>query len=174
MKLYILRHATAVDPDPDEYPDDSQRPLTWEGHEKMMKIADALHKLDKRIDLILSSPALRARETAEIVRKQLHLKRDRLILLDQLSPQGDPSKLIEEVLLKKNFDRVVLVGHEPDLSRLISLLISGETTLSIAMKKGGICCLNVEQLTAGKCATLEWLINPAQFVSLEDHGNTAR
>jgi phosphohistidine phosphatase len=174
MKLYILRHASAVDRDPDEYPDDSQRPLTREGHEKMMKIAYALRKLDKRIDLILSSPALRARETAEIVRKQLHLKKDRLILIDQLSPLGDLSKLIEEILLKYDFDRIVLVGHEPDLSMLISMLISGDTTLSVTMKKGGICCLNVEQLAAGKCATLEWLINPAQFVSLEFHGSTAR
>ena len=173
MKLYLLRHAIAEDPDPGKYPDDSQRPLTRGGHEKMMKIALALHKLDKRIDLILSSPFLRACQTAEIAQKYLHLNKDRLVLIDQLAPLGAPSDLIAEIQAKYMFESLLLVGHEPDLSRLISMLISGDTTLSITMKKGGICCLSVDELVAGKCATMEWLINPAQVDSLEFHGRTA-
>jgi phosphohistidine phosphatase len=166
MKLYFLRHAIAADRDADKYPDDGQRPLTKDGYEKMVKIARALDKMNVRIEMILSSPLRRARETAEIARKRLHLKKDRLVLIDQLAPLGDTSQLIADIQAKYMFDSLMLVGHEPDLSNLISLLLSGDTSLSITMKKGGICCLSVDELVPGKCATLEWLMSPAQLVLL--------
>jgi phosphohistidine phosphatase len=166
MKLYILRHAIAANPDPGEYPDDSQRPLTRAGQEKMVKIARALQKMDKRINLILSSPFLRARQTAEIVRKQMHLNKDRLVLIETLAPLVDPGKLVADIQAKYMCDSLLLVGHEPDLSKLISVLLAGEPSLSITMKKGGVCCLSMDELVAGKCATLEWLISPAISVSL--------
>jgi len=165
MRLYLLRHAIAGERDAEKYPDDGQRPLTKAGTEKMIKIAQALSKMDVKIDLILSSPLLRARETAEIARKQLSLKKDCLILVDQLAPLGEPSQLISEIQTKYIRERLLLVGHEPDLSNLISLLLSGATALPVTMKKGGICCLSIDQLAAGKCATLEWLINPGQMLS---------
>ncbi len=135
----------------------------------MIKVADALYKMGLRVDLILSSTFMRARQTAEIARNHLHLKKDRLVLIEALAPLGDPVQLIEEIQAKYMVDRLLLVGHEPDLSNLISLLLSGDTSLSISMKKGGICCLSVDGLVAGKCAGLEWLINPGQRISLEDH-----
>ena len=58
-------------------------------------------------------------------------------------------------------DRVLLVGHEPGLSRLISVLLSGKQSLAITMKKGGICKLVMPGLRYGRCASLEWLVNPA-------------
>ncbi len=167
MKIYLLRHAIAAERDPDKYPDDALRPLTAIGRKKMIKVADALNNMGLQIDLILSSPFVRARQTAEIARKSLHLKKDRLLLIDALAPAGDPGNLIAEIQGKYTVDKLLLVGHEPDLSNLISLLLSGDTSLSITMKKGGICCLSVDGLAAGKCAGLEWLINPGQRVSLE-------
>jgi phosphohistidine phosphatase len=166
MKLYLLRHAIAAERDGNKYPDDGQRPLTRAGYKKMIKIARALYKMDIRIDLILSSPLLRARETADITRKYLHLKKDCLVLNDQLAPLGEPSQLITDIQTKYMLNCLLLVGHEPDMSNLISLLLSGDRSLSITMKKGGICCLSVDELVAGKCATLEWLMTPAQLVSL--------
>jgi phosphohistidine phosphatase len=165
MRLYLLRHAIAGERDEEKYPDDGQRPLTRAGTKKMIKIAQALSKMGVKIDLILSSPLLRARETAEIAREHLRLEKDCLVLVDQLAPLGDPSQLITEIQTKYLHERLLLVGHEPDLSNLISLLLSGDTTLSITMKKGGICCLSIDQLVAGKCAILEWLINPGQMLS---------
>jgi phosphohistidine phosphatase len=168
MKIYLLRHAIAADRDPDRYPDDSLRPLTVQGRKKMIKVADALNNMGLQVDLILSSPFVRARQTAEIARKSLHLKKDRLLLIDALAPAGNPGNLIAEIQAKYTVDKLLLVGHEPDLSNLISLLLSGDTSIPITMKKAGICCLSIEQLVAGKCAALEWLINPGQRVSLED------
>jgi phosphohistidine phosphatase len=173
MNLYLLRHAIAAERDPYKYPDDALRPLTATGSKKMIRIADALYKMGLQVDLILSSPFLRARQTAEIARKRLHLRKDRLLLIDALAPSGDPGQLIKEIQNKFMVDRLLLVGHEPDLSNLISLLLSGDTSIPVTMKKAGICCLSIAQLVAGKCAGLEWLINPGQRISLEDHGMTS-
>jgi phosphohistidine phosphatase len=166
MKLYLLRHAIAAERDPDEYPDDRQRPLTALGQGKMIKIAGALNDMGLRLDLILSSPLLRSRQTAEITRHALHMKKERLILTEALAPAGDPKELVAEIREKYMVARLMLVGHEPDLSNLISLLLSGDASLSITMKKAGLCCLSVEELVAGRCAVLEWLINPGQRNSL--------
>jgi phosphohistidine phosphatase len=57
----------------------------------------------------------------------------------------------------------MLVGHEPFLSQLISLLVSGDTESSVLLKKGGFCKLSTEHLKHGKCATLEWLLTPRQM-----------
>jgi phosphohistidine phosphatase len=170
MILYLLRHAIAAERDPDKYPDDSLRPLTAPGRKKMTKVADALNRIGLQVDLILSSPYLRAQQTAEITRKALNLKKDRLLLVDMLAPSGDPDQLVAEIMEKYNVEKLMLVGHEPDLSSLISLLLAGELSISIMMRKAGICCLSIEQLSAGKCATLEWLINPGQRLALEDDG----
>ncbi len=62
--------------------------------------------------------------------------------------------------LKPSPDDVLLVGHEPYLSDLISLLLSGESGLAIVMKKAGFCKLSIGQLCFGRCATLEWLVTP--------------
>jgi phosphohistidine phosphatase len=164
MQIYLLRHAIAEERDQNNYPDDAIRPLTETGIEKMVKIAKALRKMGLRIDLILSSPFLRAQQTAEIARKYLQLKKDHLVLVDQLAPLGDPGQLIAEIQTKYMVDRLMLVGHEPDLSNLTSLLMSGEPSCSIILKKGGICCLSIENLLPGKCAEMEWLMKPAQLV----------
>jgi phosphohistidine phosphatase len=168
MKLYLLRHAIAAERDPDKYPDDALRPLTAAGSKKMIKVADALDQMGLQVNLILTSPFLRARQTAEIARKRLHLKKERLLLIDALAPAGDPGNLIAEIQAKYVVDNLLLVGHEPDLSNLVSLLLSGDTTIPITMKKAGICCLSVEELVAGKCAGLEWLINPGQRDALDE------
>lgn len=166
MKLYILRHTNAAERDAEKYPDDSERPLTKVGAKRMAKIAKALDKMDLQVDAILSSPFHRARQTAEIVRKELHLKKSKLILTERLLPTANADALIAEIKEKYSSENLLLVGHEPDLSALISLLFSGETSLPITMKKGGICCLSIDELTAGKCATLEWLLNPTQLATL--------
>jgi phosphohistidine phosphatase len=111
-------------------------------------------------DALLSSPLTRARETAEVVMRGLKLQ-DRLELTDQLAPNGSMEKLIEEInVIRPVPDSVLLVGHEPYLSGLISLLCVGGPQLPIKLKKGALCRMDVELLSCGKCATLEWLVQP--------------
>ena len=168
MKLYLLRHSNATERGSGKSAaDDTQRPLTSAGRKKMAKIMRALRNLDLQVDLIFSSPYLRASETAVIAQDSLHMKNDQLILTKQLAPLGDSEQLIAEINSHDPIDNVLLVGHEPELSELTSLLISGEPSISITLKKGGICCLSTDALIAGKCATLEWLLNPSQLEAIE-------
>ena len=166
MNLYILRHAIAVEPGSPAYEDDSQRPLTAKGSARMKQIASGLKHMETEFDLILSSPHIRARQTAEILAKSYHIQ-DKLILTPALLPEATASQIINEINEKySQFVNVVLVGHEPALSNLISKLISGDPTLNITLKKGGICRLSVEQLSYDRCATLDWLLYPSQVARL--------
>src|SRR5882724_10649602 len=166
MDLLILRHGLAEERSDPATGGDSQRRLTKEGRQKMRRIARGMQSLEVKPDLILTSPYLRARETSEIVAKALGSEK-RLQMAPTLQPDGNPKELIDS--LKNNFrkrQQVLLVGHEPYLSRLISLLVSGDTRIAIMLKKGGLCLLSTESLQYGRCATLEWLLTPAQLRSV--------
>src|SRR5215471_19183251 len=142
MNLYILRHGLAVDHGAPGYPNDADRPLTPKGKRKLQKIANAMEALKLSFDLILSSPYTRARQTAEIVAEVLRQRR-KLEFSEDLVPDGNYKNLIEYLnRLKSRAEDVVLVGHEPYLSGLISLLVSGDSDFSVVMKKGGLCKLS--------------------------------
>lgn len=164
MNLFILRHGIAVERDPSSFPDDSRRPLTLKGEDRIKLVCDAIQGLDVCFDQILSSPFLRARQTADIVASELDL-RNVLCFRDELRPGGDFKAIIRQInLLRPAPENVLLVGHEPDLSHLISQLISGQGEVSIDLKKGGFAKLEIkERLRPARCATLNWLLTPKQM-----------
>jgi phosphohistidine phosphatase len=163
VNLYLLRHGIAAEPGTPGYEIDSERPLVPKGERRLRKAAAAMKKMELSFDLVLSSPFVRARQTAEIVVEDLKLKK-RLKFSDDLVPDGDFQALIQELNgLKPAPENALLVGHEPHLSRFISLLVSGNANATIEMKKGGLCKLEVENLRAGHCARLAWLLTPAQL-----------
>jgi phosphohistidine phosphatase len=157
MKLYILRHGEAADHGDPRYKE-NERPLTPKGIQRTRQLAHALRENEISFDVIFSSPLTRAKETAEIVARGLKKKVE---LTDTLTPSGSMGKLVEEINhihpLPKS---VLLVGHEPYLSVFISLLCTGGMDLPIKLKKGALCRIEVETLTNGKCAVLEWLLQP--------------
>jgi phosphohistidine phosphatase len=167
MNLYIIRHAIAVDRGTPEYEDDSQRPLTDKGKKKMRQIAKGLHTLGVDFDLILSSPYVRARETAEILADVFKTKTD-VAFSENLIPMGDPDLLIAEINEKYSVDSIALVGHEPHLTHLIGFLISESAGADINLKKGGVCSLSADDLHHARQATLEWLLTPGILVELGD------
>ena len=123
--------------------------------------------MELSFDLILSSPYVRARQTAEIVANVFGLAK-KLEFSPALAADGNPQDLVDE--LKKRRGKpgsIMVVGHEPYLSRLISLLISGGTSLPITLKKGGLCKLSVDALRYGRCANLQWLLTPRQMRGLK-------
>src|SRR5437868_2240920 len=121
MEIYVLRHGIAVERGTPGYKNDGDRPLTPEGTEKMEEIAEAMERMGMKFDLILSSPYVRAKHTAKIVAAAL---RQEVTLTDHLLPDADGGELIDEINDEKP-QRVLLVGHEPDLSELISTLVAG-------------------------------------------------
>ncbi|MGA2240823.1 MAG: phosphohistidine phosphatase SixA [Verrucomicrobiota bacterium] len=163
MNLYLLRHGIAVEPGTPGYEKDSERPLTSEGKSRLRQTAAAMKKMDLRFDLILSSPFLRAKQTAEIIAESLKLKKQPGFS-DTLTPDGNPKALVRQLNeLKPAPEDVLLVGHEPYLSRLLALLTTGETGMAIDLKKGGLGKLEAESLRLGRYAKLVWLLTPRQM-----------
>ncbi|PYS11242.1 MAG: phosphohistidine phosphatase SixA [Acidobacteria bacterium] len=162
MEIYILRHGIAVDRGTPGYKKDGDRPLTEDGIEKIRQVAEAMLAMELKFDLILSSPYVRAAETAKIVAGELD---EEVTFTNFLLPEGNPLELIREINDNKP-QSVLLVGHEPDLSRLMSHLISGDSEAAIELKKGGLSKLTAEKLMFGQCATLHWLLTPKQLRSL--------
>ncbi len=167
MNIYIIRHAIAVDEGTSGYEEDSQRPLTDKGRKKMRQIAKGLRALGVQFDLILSSPYVRAKETAEILADVFKMKK-KIAFSEGLVPMADPELLIPEVGEKYSVDSIALVGHEPHLSALIGLLTTENTKLDITLKKGGVCYLSADDLHHEHRATLEWLLTPGILVEISD------
>jgi phosphohistidine phosphatase len=157
MKLYLLRHGEAAEHGDPQFKE-TERPLTPKGIQRTKQLTHALREMEISFDAILSSPLVRARQTAEIVGRGLG---EKVQLTDTLAPSGNMGKLVEQVnAIQPVPQSVVLVGHEPYLSVLISLLCTGGPDLPLKLKKGALCRLEVESLTTGKCAILEWLLQP--------------
>ena len=158
-EIYILRHGIAVERGASSFMSDASRPLTGEGIEKMGKAALGMKALGVNPDWILSSPLIRTKQTAEIVGSALGLSK-KVRLCDELAPGMDFKKLIE--ILRNDYpnsEAVMLIGHEPDLSALISFLVSGKAAVWIHFRKGALCRLDLEEgLQYGACASLEWLL----------------
>ncbi len=164
MDLYLLRHGLAVELDAPGFARDADRPLTRKGERKLRGIAAAMREMELSFDYILSSPYLRARQTAEIVAALLRQSK-RLRMTEALVPDAHPRQLAEELhALVPAPNSVLLVGHEPYLSRLISLLVSGDPDFAVTLKKAGLCKLLVpHRFRAGRCAELQWLLTPKQM-----------
>ena len=96
MNLYLLRHGIAVDPSVPDFANDAERPLTPKGRNRMRQIAAAMGALNLSFDVILSSPFVRARQTAEIVVKSLKCQK-KLRFTDELTTSGNPKLLIQQV-----------------------------------------------------------------------------
>ena len=163
MNLYVVRHAIAVDEGTSDYGSDSERPLTDKGRKKMRQIAKGLRNLGVEFDLILSSPYVRARETAEILGDVFKMKK-KIAFSENLIPMAEPDLLIAEINENHSVDSLALVGHEPHLSSLVGLLTAEGTKLDITLKKGGVCCLSADDLHHEHHATLEWLLTPGILV----------
>ena len=161
MNLYILRHGIAVEPGTAGCERDSERPLTPEGAHKLARIAAAMKAMGLSFDLILSSPYVRARQTAEIVARSFRATK-MMAFSEALAVGGSARALIEEIRRHEpELREALLVGHEPGLSRLISVLTGGQ---AVTLKKGGLGRLCIAEIRYGRCASLEWLLSPKQMV----------
>jgi phosphohistidine phosphatase len=168
MNLYIIRHAIAADEATSDYASDSERPLTDKGRKKMRQIAKALRQLGVEFDLILSSPYVRACETAEILADVFKMK-GKIAFSDNLIPLGNPELVIGEINEKHSVGSLAIVGHEPHLSSLIGLLTSEGSGIEITLKKGGVCYLSADDLHhQDHRATLEWLLTPGILMEISN------
>jgi len=167
MMLYVLRHGVAEDVGPDGT--DRSRRLTPGGRRKMRAAAAGMRALGLRFDLLLTSPFTRAAETAAIVSEALGgpAPRDLPALEQGVTP-------VETVRLLTEFARaehVAIVGHEPGLSGVVSLLLTGTPEgMRIVLKKGGLVALEVRDVGRRTVATLRWMLTPRQLRRLASSG----
>ena len=159
MKLYILRHGDAGEAGDPRYKD-AERPLTTKGIQRTKQLAHALREMEITMDAIVTSPLTRAKETAEIVAHGLKVEKD-LRVSEHLAPSGNMEELVHQLnTIRPMPKNTMVVGHEPYLSGFISLLCTGGPGLPLVFKKGALCRLDFQVLSCGKCATLDWLLQP--------------
>ncbi len=154
MDLYFLRHGLAEDR-ADWTDNDDARPLTKPGKKRMADEAKALAHLKLNLDAVMTSPLVRARQTADIVAKHLNAQ-DGVVEDKRLAPGFNMSKLREIVREHENAQALMIVGHEPDFSETIGALIGGAR---VAIKKGGLAYINVTS-TSPLQGELVWLVPP--------------
>lgn len=155
-ELYLVRHAIAEDRG-EKWPDDSKRPLTSDGMSRMKKAARGLERLGVRIDLVLTSPLVRARQTAEILAAELD-PHPPIVNVESLSPDGAPAAVAADLEKHARKNRIALVGHEPAIGELAARLIGSRH--AIEFKKGAVCRIDVETLPPSGPGDLRWLLTP--------------
>ena len=163
MDLYILRHGKA-EPYGHRFPSDSIRPLSKKGLKRTKLSAKGMKATNVDVDLIVSSPLLRARQTAEIVHEGLGI--DEPIQFSGTLASGDIRLILSAIQAHSSLSGLMLVGHEPTLSELISTVASGSYHTAFNLKPGGMCKLNVSTVRFGQCATIEWFVTPKQLVAM--------
>jgi len=156
IELYLVRHASAAERGP-KYPDDRLRPLTPEGAQKFRDAVRGLATLDVVVDVVLTSPLVRARETAMLL--SAGLGRRPVEEVEALAPGGRAAAILEVLTAQASkCRRIAIVGHEPDLGELAARLLGARGT--IPFKKGGMCAIDVDGAMLGGPGTLRWHLPP--------------
>ncbi|HEX9729039.1 MAG TPA: histidine phosphatase family protein [Gemmatimonadales bacterium] len=161
-QLLLIRHAIAEDRTvfARTGQPDGARPLTGEGRAKMREHAEALRALVPRIDLLATSPFVRARQTADIVAGTYGIDP---IDADVLAHGGDPADFIAWADAAGARGVVAGVGHEPDLSHLAAYCVTGSSRPLLVLKKGAACLLTFPDTISLGGGSLDWLLTPKQL-----------
>ena len=159
--LYLVRHAIAEERGP-EYPDDSKRPVSRRGCRRMKAAARGLATLTSDVDAILTSPLVRAVQTAEILSSAL--SDAPMSICPALAPDHEPADVARELARLAGKEAIALVGHEPGLGELAAWLIGASVPLPF--KKGGIARIDVKRLPPGQDGTLVWMATPKMLRGL--------
>ena len=158
MKLHLVRHATASDAGPS----DAQLELTREGQEEARIAGAALAGLGVKVSHVLSSPLVRARQTAEIVSEALQLNKDDVVLLDELTNDTSTASLLKALRPYALAGEIILVGHMPSLAEHLGALIGAPNGRGLPLGKASVACVALDQLRAG-AGQLRWLMRQKQL-----------
>ena len=154
MEIQLLRHGKAASPSL-RMPSDHDRPLTDEGRRELVKTGKALRNMRLRPDILASSPLVRAVQTSETISKYVGAETE---IWNELKPETPPEQTLHTIQ-KAGADSILLVGHQPHLSNLISHMIS-DNHASISIKKGGLACVRLSALGHGE---LRYIMTPKQL-----------
>lgn len=154
MNIFILRHGTAEDRD--KGTPDAERRLTKAGKKEVRAVSEQAHAAGVAPGVILTSPLVRAVETAQIAQEVFRTKQ--VAETKVLLPDGTPQQVWREIRAHAEAQDVMLVGHEPQLSRIAAFLL--EAPLAIDLKKGALLRLTVQDQEGPPRGVLKWLLTP--------------
>jgi phosphohistidine phosphatase len=153
-QLFIIRHAVAEERG-DAWPDDAKRPLSEDGAARMRKAARGLDRLGVTLDVVVTSPLVRAKQTADIVAAAMN-PRPPIVSIEALSPDGTFQDIIADLEKQSKRSRIAIVGHEPGIGEFAARLIGSRH--SIEFKKGAICRIDVDALPPSGPGDLRWML----------------
>ena len=164
MEILLLRHGIAAGAN-ELGCEDAERPLTQEGIEKMRAAAAGMAGILDGIDLVLSSPLRRARETAEIVAAQFKGV-GAVVECEELALGSSGKRMLSLLAEHSGRKRVLLVSHEPELAELYSIL-TGARSSSVNIKKGALLCIALTELGSSPKGVLQWHLTSKQLRAIE-------
>jgi len=158
MQLYMVRHGIAIDREDPKCPSDPERILTEEGIEKSKEVAKGLARLADSPDLLLTSPYVRAEQTAEIFADALDYPKQKIRKTEALLPGAEAQQLFRELTKDKELSAVFVFGHAPHLDELIATAVGAKHLIS-ALKKSGVALIELTRLMPPS-GQLVWLATP--------------
>ena len=161
MDCLLLRHGIAVERDEWEGPD-ADRPLTERGARRVAQVAGGLKRLDVQPTHILSSPLIRAIETAKIAHSSLRV-RSPVQIADELLPDAPPDRLLSFLRDLPPESCVLCVGHEPHLGMVASMMLAGKHSAAFPFKKAGACLIELSIPAKPGRGVLRWWLTPDQL-----------
>lgn len=165
MDLFVVRHAIAFERDPSRWPNDADRPLTLEGEDRFRRAAAGLRTLVPTVDLMLASPFARAWRTAELLQEEAGWPIPERC--EELEADRPGVGTLAPLRRHSSRASVALVGHQPSLGELASVLLAGSDDLvAIEIKKGGTLALGVSRDVRPGNAVLRWALSPKVLRSL--------
>ena len=166
MELYLVRHGPSESRDPVQWSDDEDRPLTRAGATETRKAARGFASLALDVRRVVSSPAVRARATAERFVEALKLTRP-LEVWDELRPDSPTEPVLARASAEgRRIDGTVLVGHEPVLSELVGLALTGDALSLVHFGRAGAAALSFDRHVAPSAGRLDWLLTRSQLSAL--------
>ena len=161
-RLYLIRHGVAEERG-EAWPDDAKRPLTEAGMARLRKSARGLARLGVTLDVVLTSPLVRTRQTAEIIAAAFD-PRPSIVAAESLAPEGSYQAVLDDLEKQSRKSSIALVGHEPSIGEIAARLAGSRHAWEY--KKGAVCRVDLAALPPSGPGSLRWLLTPKILRSL--------
>ena len=158
MRLYIVRHGTAIDREDASCPPDPERYLTKEGIAKTREAARGTKRLGIRPDQMISSPYVRAMQTATIFAEVCGFPTNKISTTDALLPEADAARIFRELEKMKRGEEIFCFGHGPNVDGVVSRAVGAPRPIT-SLKKAAVACIEFERLSPS-AGTLLWIATP--------------
>jgi phosphohistidine phosphatase len=168
MRILIIRHGLAADAEAgsgSKAQDDALRELTKDGRRKMRKAARGLSQIVPSVDLVASSPLVRAFQTADIVASAFGGVR--VVQIAALAPRKPPAQLLDWINAHPAQSTIALVGHEPHLSTFLCWILTELEESFVSLKKGGAALIETDMPVAAGRGKLLWVMKPSQLRKMQ-------